>query len=225
MDDPSQDAAEVFRVMTVCTGNLCRSPLAEQLLRRLLEEQPETVRAATAVSSCGTRATTGAPMDAEAAEASRRLGGAPQDHRARPSDSGEIARADLILTMGHAHRAEVARSVPAAARRSFLLVEFAALVRDNAEHPPSPPEQWRTAGVADRLRAIVHAASRRRGLLAEDPARIVPDPMGSAPDVHRAVGAQIHAAARRIVASSAALARSWDRGTARPASPPEGEHP
>lgn len=225
MGEPPQDGAGTFRVLTVCTGNLCRSPLAEQLLRGLLEDQPETVRSATAVSSCGTRATAGAPMDAEAAEASRRLGGSPQDHWSRPLDSGEIARADLILTMDHAHRGEVARSVPAAARRSFLLVEFAALVRDGAEHPPSPPAEWRTAGVAERLRAIVRAASRRRGLLAEDPARIVPDPMGSSPEVHRAVGAQIRTAARRIVASSAALARSWDRRAARAASPSEGEHP
>lgn len=115
-------------ILLVCTGNICRSPLAAQLLDVRLNRVAEP--GAFRVSSAGTGALEGAPMTAEAEAWSRRLGGDPTGHRARRFEPDQARAADLILAMTRGHRAWVAEQVPDAVSRSFTLVEFARLLED-----------------------------------------------------------------------------------------------
>jgi protein-tyrosine-phosphatase len=87
-------------VLLVCTGNICRSPLAEALLRREVAARHLEVE----VSSAGTGAWDGAPASEGAY-----LVGLEHDldlsaHRARMLTRDVIKRADLILTMAHGSR-------------------------------------------------------------------------------------------------------------------------
>ncbi|MCU1593365.1 MAG: protein tyrosine phosphatase, partial [Frankiales bacterium] len=52
-----------FRILHVCTGNICRSPMAEQLMRRGLEERLGEGSTAFEVASAGTWGHEGAPME------------------------------------------------------------------------------------------------------------------------------------------------------------------
>lgn len=157
-----------FRILTVCTGNLCRSPLAEQLLRARLpralgvDELPEL-----RVTSAGTHAFDDDPMDALAAVESERLGATGGDaHRARRILDRHVAEADLLLAMAREHRSAVASLVPVAHPRAFTLVEFARIVEALASEAfDAQIAPLGDDGVAAWLRRVVRAAGTVRGLM------------------------------------------------------------
>ncbi len=109
-----------FRVLFVCSGNICRSALAEQVLRARVRaifgghaaEADSVVR----FSSAGTIAAEGQRMPEQAAELSVRYGGDPSEHQARFLTPGIIQGVDLVLTMAREHRSAVVRAVPRANR-------------------------------------------------------------------------------------------------------------
>jgi protein-tyrosine phosphatase len=113
-------------VLVVCTGNICRSPLAAQLLNVRLN--PLADAPLFRISSSGTAALEGAQMTPEAESWSRRLGGNPTGHRARRFQPEQADAADLVLAVTRGHRARVVAEVPDAVARSFTLVEFARLL-------------------------------------------------------------------------------------------------
>ena len=91
-------------VLFVCTGNTCRSPLAEALLRRKLTDRG--VEGVT-VSSAGTGAWEGAPASEGAYLVGLEHGLDLSEHRARLLNRELAAAATLILTMARHHRARV----------------------------------------------------------------------------------------------------------------------
>ena len=113
-----------LRVLYVCTGNVCRSPLAELLLRAWLPGQP-----ADFVSSAGTEALVGQGIDRSTASVLGQLGIDPTRHRARQLEPWMATHADLVLTAEHSHRDAIIADVPTALRRTFTMKEFARLSR------------------------------------------------------------------------------------------------
>ena len=171
--------SETFDVLVVCLGNLCRSPLAERLLRLRLADAPG-VR----VNSAGVRAVVGAPMDASAALELSRLGGDSSGFVARQLTADLVKDADLVLTATRQLRSQVVELAPAALRRTFTLRELAALL----EERPWPSEP------AD-MRAVVAAAADWRGSVADrGDALDVPDPIGGPASLHREAADLAHAA-------------------------------
>lgn len=111
-----------FQILAVCTGNVCRSPMAELLLRAWADP-----RADLDVSSAGVQALVGHAIDRGSASALGQLGIDPTHHRARQFEPWMAADADLILTAERAHRDQVMVDVPSAFRRTFTMKEFARL--------------------------------------------------------------------------------------------------
>lgn len=113
-------------VLFVCTGNSCRSPMAEYLFRaklsRALGMPLEALAAAGyVVQSAGTAAYAGAPASSGAIEALARRSIDATGHRSQPLTVELIHRADRIYAMSEEHRRIVTELVPAASARVALL--------------------------------------------------------------------------------------------------------
>lgn len=121
---PRGEAMERFTILTVCTGNVHRSPLAAVMLERWATWYlPGGVSPGVVVGSAGTRAPSGAPIGTRAGAIAQALGGDPRRHRARRLSDEMIAEADLILVASRSHRDDVLARVPSALRRSFTIRE------------------------------------------------------------------------------------------------------
>ncbi|HUS20657.1 MAG TPA: hypothetical protein VMZ66_01440 [Aeromicrobium sp.] len=167
----------LFRILTVCTANICRSPMVELLLRQRLE--PEIFE----VASAGVQGWREASVDSMVVLELERLGVSAEGFCSRALEPQMAEDADLILTATRDQRSELLSRYPSALRRTFTLREFAVLVEDMIG-VTSPAE-------------MVAEAFRRRSEAGADLDLV--DPFRRPPDVHRAVADQI-AEAVRIVA-------------------------
>ena len=116
------------QIVLVCTGNTCRSPLAEALLRRKLEERGVD---GVAVSSAGTGAWDGAPASEGAYLVALEHGLDLSSHRARLLTRELVAMADLVLTMARHHLARAEQL--GASSTAHLLGEYAGREGASAE--------------------------------------------------------------------------------------------
>jgi protein-tyrosine phosphatase len=91
---------ERFQVLVVCTGNVCRSPMAERMLRHFM---PENLKEIVTVSSAGTVALHGNQATDFAIQAMKHYGIDILDHRARRLNRPMVVEADLILVMEQYH--------------------------------------------------------------------------------------------------------------------------
>ncbi|KQR51959.1 hypothetical protein ASF88_10195 [Leifsonia sp. Leaf336] len=129
-----------FSILFVCTGNICRSAMAERLLRFRLDRVGQV---GVSVSSAGTRAVVGRPMSSQTRPRLRALGGDPEDFVATQLTEKRIASADLILGMAAEHTDRVLALEPRAFARTFLLMEFArAISGGNGSPGADDPRRW-----------------------------------------------------------------------------------
>lgn len=101
----------MYRIVTVCTGNICRSPMAEIMLTRAFEEAG--LGDEVLVDSAGTTGwETGNPIDERAAAKLTELGLVSDTHRARRFDPAWYAERDLILALDVDHYEDLRLEAP-----------------------------------------------------------------------------------------------------------------
>src|SRR6266550_3791149 len=115
----SRAARIVKSVLFVCTGNICRSPIAEGLFRRLLGNRKDI-----AVASAGVHAVRGQPPSLYAVQVCEEEGVDISGFRSQPLTAAVIDQATHIFAMTGAHLETIQTLFPYGAEKSFLLREF-----------------------------------------------------------------------------------------------------
>lgn len=191
MSDPA-------RILVVCTGNVCRSPLAERLLRARLSDRLAERHDRVVVSSAGVRALVGSSMTEEAASELRSLGGDADAFVSRQLTAELVNESDLVLAATRQHRSDAVSLAPRALRSAFTLRELHRLLRDaDVSGLPADP--------ADRLRELVGLARGRRGFVppAVEGDDDVSDPYGRSAQTYAATTKQIVPAVEFLVGAVA----------------------
>lgn len=195
-----------MRLLFVCTGNICRSPVAERSARALVGAACGTCGAGIGIASAGTHALVGADMHPLAAAALRGLGGEHHGFHGRQLTAELIEESDLVLTMTRRQRREVLNLAPGALRRTFTLYEAATLIGGSEFRIPpvdSPDDHGRAI-----VGAIGTARALRPGSTRDDD---IEDPLGLDSAGHEATACRIYAALVPLVdavCSSMGLPRS-----------------
>lgn len=127
----------MFQVLVICTGNTCRSPMAEGILRSLL---PPEIMELTRVASAGTGTIEGTPATQLAVRTCAEHGIDISAHRSAGLTAGLVRESDLILGMEPSHIDRARELVPAAADRVHLITKRGAA-----------PEIMASNGVVDPL--------------------------------------------------------------------------
>src|SRR5262245_13690372 len=111
------DGPRPHTVLFVCTGNTCRSPLAEAVCKRLLAERlgcrvSELPARGYVIESAGVATWGGMPASPEAESAGRSVGADLSGHRSRPVDPALLARATDVIAMTAGHAAVLGARFP-----------------------------------------------------------------------------------------------------------------
>jgi protein-tyrosine phosphatase len=181
---------ERFNVLIVCHANLCRSPMAERMARKALDDRLGADAAGFHLVSAGTHAWTNQAMHPLAAVVLREYGADDSGFRSRRLTGALVERADLVLTATRRQRSECVAFDPAAVRRSFTISQFgryATALRPYSLTAIWPPQR--------RLRVMIDQVSVIRGDLPVVPAaeEDLVDPVQSPIEVFRRCAAEIQA--------------------------------
>lgn len=110
-------------IVTVCTANICRSPMAAALLQHALAAQPEPLRSLRVISA-GVAARSGEPVSENSVVALKKVGIDITHHRSQPLTQRMLDEALAVLCMTESHRAMIAVQAEPVPKNLLLFREF-----------------------------------------------------------------------------------------------------
>lgn len=150
----------MVRVVFVCMGNICRSPTAEGVFRRMVEEAG--LAGEVSIDSAGTHDYhTGSPPDARAQQHALKRGYDLSSQRARQVRLSDFTESDLVLVMDRVNLSTLARVCPPEHRHKLRL--FLSFSKQREDEVPDPY----TGGEAGFERVLDLVEDAARGLLRE----------------------------------------------------------
>ena len=112
--------SDLKHVLFVCTGNTCRSPMAEGLFRKAIADRRDYE-----VSSAGVSASKGVPYSVETGLLLKKRGAALENFGSRPISDAILSAATHVFAMTHSHLQTLEARFPKYAAKFYLVCEFA----------------------------------------------------------------------------------------------------
>ena len=144
----------MLRILLVCTGNTCRSPMAETLLREKIRQSGKQDSIKTL--SAGIAAFGEYPASDGALEIMREKGLDLDKHRSCQLVPDLINTADIILTMTEGHKTNLLRMAPSAKAKTYTLAEFAGETGDVDDPVGQPIQVYRDC--AQQMESLIDKA-------------------------------------------------------------------
>ncbi|MGI6084061.1 MAG: low molecular weight protein arginine phosphatase [Acetivibrionales bacterium] len=142
------------RIIFVCTGNTCRSPMAEAIFKDIIKEKG--IDENFEVSSAGVYAFDGDPASYQAIEVMKKEFGIDiKTHRAKVLDDLDIENADLILTMTKRHREMIVDIYPEWSSKVHVLKEFAGIEGDTDVIDPFGQDYYGYKNCAEEIEGLL----------------------------------------------------------------------
>lgn len=188
-----------FRILMVCTGNICRSPMMERIMRDSISRRGSGQDIL--IASAGTWAHPGEPMQPFAAATLTERDVDAGNFTATPITEDLVRSADLVITAAREHRSHVVGLVPGALRRTFTLLELARVATSPKVVTPTATTPSEAASTAAPLHQRVAWAAQMRGSVSrhEDNVDDLEDPLGAPLSDYRQRADLIIAAVDQIV--------------------------
>ncbi|WP_434618325.1 low molecular weight phosphatase family protein [Arthrobacter sp. A5] len=135
-----------FRILAVCTGNICRSPMTERLLQHGLDAASP---GSFSVRSAGTGALVGSAMDPQIEGYVQVFGASAEGFVSRQLTAEILQGQDLVLALSREHRSRIVTLSPALLKKTFTLRELARILPgvpgESGAAPADPAARWRSA--------------------------------------------------------------------------------
>lgn len=146
-------ASPYQHILVVCLGNICRSPVAEAMLKQQLPGRQ--------LQSAGLQALVGQGVDATAAEIATAAGLDVSAHKARLISAEMVQWADLILVMSEHQRRHLGDEYPSALGKSLLLGHWVRTQNTGATRGAEIPDPYKKSReVFEHVHTLMHEATR-----------------------------------------------------------------
>ena len=153
--------AEPKRILFVCTGNSCRSVMAQGLLQHRLKQLEHKLTAPIHVESAGVFAIQGMPPSAETATLLQAIGVDVSGHMAQPLTDELVKLSDMIFAMEWFHLEEILRRSPHARQKVKLLKPFALPEGEAVGDPNIPDPIGKSREAYEACFAVIRQAVER----------------------------------------------------------------
>ncbi|MDQ3662574.1 MAG: hypothetical protein M3454_16285 [Actinomycetota bacterium] len=175
----------MFRILFLCTGNRCRSPIAEGFVRARAAPLPVEV------SSAGLLDLGPAPALPEVVQAGSSVGLDVSSHRARPLADVALEELDLVIGLERSHVAAAVVEKGAPYDKTFTLVELVRLLESIERPEEADPE--------DRARAALKRAHDARAQAEFVPGEDIQDPFGGPEKGYIKMATQVQSLTERLL--------------------------
>ncbi|MBM7566550.1 low molecular weight protein arginine phosphatase [Paenibacillus sacheonensis] len=184
------------RILFVCTGNTCRSPMAEAMLRSLAQKRGVSLE----VRSAGVSTVDGLPVSTNAQSVLRRRD-IHHNNGSTALESGSITWADLILTMTASHKRHLLQRFPAAVDKTHTLLEFVHQDEEGQRRIAELESLYTDFQMKQALGGQLTDAERRRLLELEAgiPSFDIADPFGGSVQIYEESAAEIEKALHKLL--------------------------
>jgi L-threonylcarbamoyladenylate synthase len=152
-----KEAVNKKTILFVCTGNSCRSVMAEYLLKDCFKDNKTNLE----ISSAGTSVFLRAGASKDTLSVLREDGIEAIEHASQPINTILLKQADLIFVMTAGHRQQVLERVPSVEKRIYLLKEFANIPSDMSGHMDIPDPMGRDYAAYKECKAVIKQAVQK----------------------------------------------------------------